>query len=80
MTTRPDVECFRERLTADDMDGVEVCDYALHLESKHQAMLDVTIDFIDQMRVQGYDKRTLPAEYDTLVDLVKGERTLGEGE
>ena len=49
------------------------------LETKHQALVDAAIDFIDQMRVQGYDKRTLPAEYDTLVDLVKGERTHSKG-
>lgn len=39
------------------------------------ATIQVTIDFIDQMRVQGCEGYTLPAEYDTLVSAMQQFRS-----
>lgn len=42
--------------------------------NKAQAVIDIAIDFIDQMRVQGLETTLLPAEYDTLVEALKPYR------
>jgi len=39
-----------------------------------KTVTEIAIDFIDQMRVSGYEGLNLPAEYDTLVDAVKPYR------
>lgn len=54
--------------------GVDFEEYISKQQAEIDALARAAIDFIDQMRVQGCEGYTLPAEYDTLVDVVDKHR------
>ena len=87
---RPDIQSYQEDLEfGHDLardESEALINYVLRLEESEErlkaenkrltAAIDAVIDFIDQMRVQGYSSGPLPAEYDTLVEIAAKFRVL----